>query len=143
MLAEPDVDRAVVAAATRPIAALLERCAEFLGMDVSTVREAAAHVEPYVRVDGTGVWSLMPLERRLRPGAYGRVRGGYIAGAGPYPMMTRARCGPAWSCCRPGGWSRRRPPTARSSPSWVDGGRYAYEPWPPMEAGRRPPLAPH
>jgi hypothetical protein len=52
MLAEPDVDRAVVAAATRPIAAPLERCAEFLGVDVATAREAAAHVEPYVRVDG-------------------------------------------------------------------------------------------
>ena len=46
MLAEPDVDRAVAAAATRPIAALLERCAEFLGVDVSTVWEAAAHAEP-------------------------------------------------------------------------------------------------
>ena len=79
MLAEPDVDRAVVAAATRPIAAPLERCAEFLGVDVATVRKAAAHVEPYVRVDGTKVWSLMQLERRLRPDAYGRVRGGYIA----------------------------------------------------------------
>jgi hypothetical protein len=53
MLAEPDVDCAVVAAATRPIAPPLERCAELLGMDVSTVREAAAHVEPYIRVDGT------------------------------------------------------------------------------------------
>jgi hypothetical protein len=52
MLAEPDVDRAVAAAATRPIAAPLERCAEFLGVDVATVRKAAAHVEPYVRVDG-------------------------------------------------------------------------------------------
>jgi hypothetical protein len=68
MLAEPDVDRAVVAAATRPIAAPLERCAEFLGVDVATVRKAAAHVEPYVRVDGR-VWSLMQLERRLRPDA--------------------------------------------------------------------------
>src|SRR5215217_495185 len=33
MLAEPDVDRAVAAAATRPIAAPLERCAEFLGVE--------------------------------------------------------------------------------------------------------------
>ena len=45
----------MVAAATRPIAGLQERCPEFLGMD------------------------LMHLERRLRPDAYGRVRGGYIA----------------------------------------------------------------
>jgi hypothetical protein len=44
-----------------------------------TITEAADDVEPYVRVDGTKVWSLMQLERRLRPQAYGRVRGGYIA----------------------------------------------------------------
>jgi hypothetical protein len=35
--------------------------------------------EPYLRVDGTKVWSLMQLERLLHPDAYGRVRGGYIA----------------------------------------------------------------
>jgi hypothetical protein len=63
----------------RPIAAPLERCAELLGVDLTTVRQAAAHVEPYIRVDGTKVWSLMQLERQLRPQAYGRVRGGYIA----------------------------------------------------------------
>jgi hypothetical protein len=62
----------------RPIAAPLERCAELLGVDLATIREAAAHVQPYVRVDGTKVWSLMQLERQLRPQAYGRVRGGYI-----------------------------------------------------------------
>jgi hypothetical protein len=64
---------------TRPIAASLERCAELLGVDLAAIREAAAHVEPYLRVDGTRVWSLMQLERHLRPDAYGRVRGGYIA----------------------------------------------------------------
>jgi hypothetical protein len=47
--------------------------------DLATITEAATHVEPYVRVDGTKVWSLMQLERQLRPQAYGRVRGGYIA----------------------------------------------------------------
>jgi hypothetical protein len=62
----------------RPIAAPLERCAELLGVDLATVRKAAANVEPYIRVDGTKVWSLMQLERRLRPEAYGRVRGGYV-----------------------------------------------------------------
>jgi hypothetical protein len=36
-------------------------------------------VEPYIRVDGTKVYSLMQLERRLRPEAYGRVRGGYLS----------------------------------------------------------------
>jgi hypothetical protein len=62
----------------RPIGAPLERCAELLGVDLDAIREAAAHVEPYVRVDGTKVWSVMQLERQLRPDAYGRVLGGYI-----------------------------------------------------------------
>ena len=64
---------------TRAIAAPLERCAELLGVDLDVVQEAAVHVEPYPRLDGTEVWSLMQLERQLRPDAYGRVRGGYIA----------------------------------------------------------------
>ena len=63
----------------RPIAAPLERCAELLGVDLDTLQKAATHVDPYLRVDGTKVWSLMQLERQLRPDAYGRVRGGYIA----------------------------------------------------------------
>jgi hypothetical protein len=62
----------------RPIAAPLERCAELLGVDLATTREAAANVEPYVRSDGTNVWSLMLLKRQLRPEAYGRRRGGYL-----------------------------------------------------------------
>jgi hypothetical protein len=62
----------------RPIAAPLERCAELLGVDFSTVRELATKVEPYVRADGTRIWSLMQLERQLRPEAYGRRRGGYL-----------------------------------------------------------------
>jgi hypothetical protein len=65
-------------ASARPIAAPLERCAELLGVDLATVCEAAVNVEPYVRADGTKVWSLMQLERQLRPGAFGRRRGGYI-----------------------------------------------------------------
>jgi hypothetical protein len=62
----------------RPIAAPLEQCAQLLGVDLATVREAAAYVEPYVRADGTEIWSLMQLERQLRPEAFGRRRGGYI-----------------------------------------------------------------
>jgi hypothetical protein len=62
----------------RPIAAPLERCAELLGVDLVTVRELAADVEPYVRADGTKVWSLMLLERQLRPERFGRRRGGYL-----------------------------------------------------------------
>jgi hypothetical protein len=73
---------------TRPIAAPLERCAELLSVDLATVREVAAQIEPYVRVDGTKVWSLMQLERHLRPDAYGRVRGGYIARR--RPQATKA-----------------------------------------------------
>jgi hypothetical protein len=64
---------------SRPIAAPLERCAELLGVDLAAIGKAAANLEPYIRVDGTKVWSLMQLERRPRPVAYGRVRGGYIS----------------------------------------------------------------
>jgi len=73
---------------TRPIAAPLERCADLLGVDLAAIQEAAIHVEPYLRVDGTKVWSLMQLERQLRPDAYGRVRGGYLARR--RPRATRA-----------------------------------------------------
>jgi hypothetical protein len=62
----------------RPIAAPPERCAELLGVDLAAVREMATTVEPYLRVDGTKVWSLMQLERQLRPEAFGRRRGGYV-----------------------------------------------------------------
>jgi hypothetical protein len=62
----------------RPIAAPLERCAELLGVDLATVRKLAVGIEPYRRSDGTEVWSLMLLERRLRPEVYGRRRGGYL-----------------------------------------------------------------
>jgi hypothetical protein len=62
----------------RPIAAPLERCAELLGVDLATIREAADNVEPYVRADGSRIWSLMQLERQLRPKAYRRRRGGYL-----------------------------------------------------------------
>ena len=62
----------------RPIAAPLEQCAELLGIDLAAVHEAAVYVEPYIRADGTRIWSLTQLERQLRPDAYGRRRGGYI-----------------------------------------------------------------
>jgi hypothetical protein len=76
---------------TRPIAAPQERCAELHGFDRAAIREAAAHVEPYLRVDGTKVWSLMQLERHLRPDAYGRVRGGYLARRRPRASGTVSR----------------------------------------------------
>jgi hypothetical protein len=62
----------------RPIAAPLERRAELLGVDLATVRKLAAKVEPYIRADGTRIWSVMQLERQLRPEAYRRRRGGYL-----------------------------------------------------------------
>jgi hypothetical protein len=62
----------------RPIAAPLERCAKLLGVDLATIQRAAANVEPYIRADGTRIWSLMQLERQLRPEAYCRRRGGYL-----------------------------------------------------------------
>jgi hypothetical protein len=62
----------------RPIAAPLEQCAELLGFDLARICELAANVEPYLRADGTRIWSLMQLERQLRPEAYGRRRGGYL-----------------------------------------------------------------
>jgi hypothetical protein len=62
----------------RPIAAPLERCAELLGVELAALQEAATNVEPYLRADGTRIWSLMQLERQLRPEAYRRRRGGYL-----------------------------------------------------------------
>jgi hypothetical protein len=62
----------------RPIAAPLQRCAELLGVNLAAIHQAAANTEPYIRADGTRIWSLMQLERQLRPGAYGRRRGGYL-----------------------------------------------------------------
>jgi hypothetical protein len=61
-----------------PIAAPLERCAELLGVDLASLRGAAAKVEPYLRADGTQIWSLMQLERQPPPGAYRRRRAGYL-----------------------------------------------------------------
>ena len=62
----------------RPVAAPLDQCTQLLGIDLATVRELAANVEPYLRADGTRIWSLTQLERQLRPEAYGRRRGGYL-----------------------------------------------------------------
>ena len=63
--------------------------------DLTTVRQLAAEVEPYLRADGTRIWSLMQLERQLRPETYRRRRGGYLdrrpapaANAAPIPGAT-------------------------------------------------------
>jgi hypothetical protein len=60
----------------RPIAAPLEQCAQLLGVDLATVHELAAKAEPYLRADGTRIWSLTRLERQLRPEVYDRRRAG-------------------------------------------------------------------
>jgi hypothetical protein len=39
--------------------------------------QLAAKVEPYIRANGTKVWSVMQLERQLQPEAYRRRRGSY------------------------------------------------------------------
>ena len=75
----------------RPIAAPLHQCAELLGVELDAIQEAAVHIEPYLRVDGVKVWSLMQLERQLRPDAYGRVRGGYIARRRPWASGAVSR----------------------------------------------------
>ena len=62
----------------RPIAAPLQRYAELFGVDFATIKKAAANIEPYLRADSTMIWSLMQLERQLRPEAYGRRQGGYL-----------------------------------------------------------------
>ena len=49
-----------------------------IDVDLAVVSRAAANVEPYLRADGTRIWSLMQLERQLRPEAYQRRRGGYL-----------------------------------------------------------------
>jgi hypothetical protein len=74
---------------TRQVAAPLERCAELLGVDLDATQEAAADVEPRLRVDGAKVWSLMQLERQLRPDACGRVPGGYLAPRRPQAAGPR------------------------------------------------------
>jgi hypothetical protein len=73
----------------RPIAAPLDRCAELLGADLATIRQAATNVEPYIRADGIRIWSLMLLERQFRPEAYGRRRGGYVDRRRTGPPMPR------------------------------------------------------
>jgi hypothetical protein len=62
----------------RPIAATLQRCAQLLSVDLAAIQEAAANVEPYICADGTRIWSLMQLERQLRPELYRRRRGGFL-----------------------------------------------------------------
>jgi hypothetical protein len=61
---------------SRPIAAPLERCAELLGVDLATVREVAAKVEPYVRADGATIVDMRVRVEQPAP---------------PLPLSTRRR----------------------------------------------------
>jgi hypothetical protein len=82
----------------------LERCAELLGVDLAMIQAAGGNVELYLRVDGARVWSLMQLERQLRPEAYGRRRGGYLdRRRTPATDMgtATARTTYRWRCCAP------------------------------------------
>jgi hypothetical protein len=51
----------------RPIAAPLEQCAELLGVNLATIPELAANIEPYLCADGTRIWSLMQLDASSGP----------------------------------------------------------------------------
>jgi hypothetical protein len=73
----------------RPIAAPLERCAELLGTDLATIRAAAANVEPYLRTDGTRIWSLMQLDASSGPRPTADAAAATSTAAGPRPPMPR------------------------------------------------------
>jgi hypothetical protein len=75
----------------RPLAAPLERFATLLGVDLATLRNVAASIAPYMRADGTRIWSLMQLERQLRPEAFGRRRGGDSHRRRAQPPMRRPK----------------------------------------------------
>jgi hypothetical protein len=81
----------------RPIAAPLERCAELLGVDLATVREVAAEIEPYICADGTKVWSLMQLERHC---ARRRSVAGAAATSTVDALQLEVTNGPQLCCSR-------------------------------------------
>jgi hypothetical protein len=93
----------------RPIAAPLERCAELLGVDLAAVTEVAGGVEPYIRADGTRIWS-RATERGEMAGVPAAVNGRWCndrwaggallgefpsrgRGADALPVGRRPRCG--------------------------------------------------
>jgi hypothetical protein len=47
------------------------------------------NVEPYIRADGTKIWSLMQLERQLRPQAYGGAGAATSTSTGPDFLRAR------------------------------------------------------
>jgi hypothetical protein len=72
-------------------------------------RAAAANVDRYLRADGTTIWSLMQLERLLRPEAHRRRR----MGAPPVGAMSgQALAGPPGGRPPPGPVRSGRSPVA-------------------------------
>jgi hypothetical protein len=70
-------------------------CPSAMGPGLAAIREAAANVEPYLRADGTRIWSLMQLERRLRPrrtAAVGAVASTADGSRLPMPSQSGSRC---------------------------------------------------
>ena len=51
-----------------PIAAPLERCAQLLAVDLTSLRGAAAKLEPYLRADGSRSGASCSLSDYSRPG---------------------------------------------------------------------------
>ena len=64
----------------------LERCAELLGVDLATIYEAAANVEPYLRADGARIWP--PSACRQRAITNGPQAVSNIENANPTPSPT-------------------------------------------------------
>jgi hypothetical protein len=60
---------------------------QLLGVDLATVRKLAAKVEPYLRADGTRIWSLMQLERQLRPEATAGAAAATSTADRPWPPI--------------------------------------------------------
>lgn len=79
----------------RPIAAPLERCAELLGVDLATVRDTAANVEPYLRADGTRIWSLMQWNACSDP----RRTAGGEAATSTVDERSSSTCSYTSACC--------------------------------------------
>ena len=71
----------------RPIAAPLERCAELLGVDLATVRELAAKVQPDIRAGGTRIWSLRNLRGSSGPRRTAGAGADTSTADGPQPPM--------------------------------------------------------
>jgi hypothetical protein len=71
------------------------QCAELLGVDLATVQELAANVEPYLRVDGTKVWSSCSLSASSGPRRTAGAEAGTSTADEPRPPMHKPSRAPA------------------------------------------------